>query len=286
MLQTAVKRSLGKNNLSPSLDFESEQFFEINYSANTNHIKSPTISYNPDYNPFHTDSKSNKSSSHPDWQKSFVDYQEKNLEFEEEISQASLFQDENENRIFKCFQIHKRYIVAESQYGLVIVDQHRAHERIMYEHYFRNFSSGNPSSQQELFPNTLELSNADTLLVHDLIIDLKKIGFDVEMLGKNSVVIHGVPAELSGMNSAEILEGVLENYKLNNIEVKLDKRENLARALAKNTCIKAGKELNTEEMQLLLTHLFNCEISTYSSGGKVIWKELELQDLDKLLKNQ
>ena len=286
MLQTAIKRSLGKNNLSPSLDFESEQLFEIQYSSKNKNISPPSVTYNPEYNPFQADSFSKKNKDlNSDWQKSFEEYTGNKIETEPANPNESLFEANQIDQNFRCIQIHRKFIIAESQFGLVMIDQHRAHERIMYEYYYKNLNSHQASSQQELFPNTLELSQSDTQLIQELIPDLKRIGFEVELLGKNSVVIHGKPAELSDMNSSEILEGVLENYKINNLEIKLDKLDNLARSLAKNTCIKSGKELNQEEMQMLLNHLFQCEISSYSPSGKLIWKELEVNEIDKLLKN-
>lgn len=284
MLQTATKRALGKNNLSPSIDFDTEQLLDIDYRSNKA-VKSPEISFDPKYNPFHSTAESDEKFTQ-NWQTRYENYQNQNLEFETETEQKDLFENKTENREFKCFQIHKKFIVAESNHGLLIVDQHRAHERILFEHYFSLYNSENGSCQQELFPNTLELGQADIQLIHELIPDLKKMGFDIALLSKNEVVIHGLPAELSGLNSAEIIEGILENYKINNLEIKLEKQDNLARSIAKNTCIKRGKELSEEEMKLLLNHLFNCEISNYSPSGKIIWKEFELSEIDNFLKNK
>ena len=104
------------------------------------------------------------------------------------------------------------------------------------------------------------------------------------LFGKDTVVIQGIPADLSSLNSAEVLSGLFENYKLNNLDVKLDKSENICRSLAKNTCIKYGKELQTEEMRLLMEHLFACENHSFSPTGKVVYTQISIHEIDKLFK--
>jgi len=183
----------------------------------------------------------------------------------------------------KFFQLQSKFIVAAYADGLLVIDQQRAHERILYEHY-KKAAQHQAHSQQELFPQTIELSGSDMVLLNELNEDLKKLGFDIVPFGKDTVVIQGVPADLSSLNSAEVLHGLLENYKLNNLDVKLDKGENICRSLAKNTGIKYGKELQPEEMRLLMEHLFSCEENLYSPAGKIVFTKLDSFDLDKLFK--
>ena len=104
--------------------------------------------------------------------------------------------------------------------------------------------------------------------------------------GKNEIVVHGVPADLTGQNSIEMIEGILENYKLNNIDVKLEVRENLCRSIAKKTCIQYGKELSMDEMQLLAEHLFSLENYSFSPSGKAIVSVINISDIDKLFKKR
>ncbi|MFL5753020.1 MAG: DNA mismatch repair endonuclease MutL [Bacteroidia bacterium] len=303
MLRTTVKRSLGKNNLAPSLDFETEQSFEFNYSKDNKILTAPKISFNPEYNPFKTNTKTDSDytkSLHKNnlqnWQNLYGDYVSKDkeetkpggLNIESEIEQEKLFDEApaiHPEKV-KSFQLHNKYIVMEAASGLFLVDQQRAHEKILYDHYLQAFSNHAINSQQELFPNTVELSVTDYTLVQELQNDLKTLGFDIENFGKNSVVIHGIPADLHGINSAEMLEGILENFKLNNLEVKLDKRDNLCRAMAKNTCIKYGKALGEEEIKLLLSHLFATETPGYTVNGKNIIVELNINELEKLFKKR
>jgi DNA mismatch repair protein MutL len=288
ILKASVKRALGKNNLGPSIDFDVEQIVEFDYGIKKDALKTPQIKYNPGYNPFSDSAKPGeigKNTSGADWQDLYRDYvspagdntlskQEETL-FHEERPQIALPE--------KFFQLQLKYIVAAFGDGLLLIDQQRAHERILYEHYKRSFLMP-VNSQQELFPLTLELSSADMLLLNELNDDLKKLGFDIVPFGKDTIVIQGVPADLSALNSTEVLQGLLENYKLNNLDVKLEKGENICRSLAKNTCIKYGKELQPEEMKLLMEHLFACQEHSFSPGGKLIYTQIGLSDFDKLFK--
>ncbi len=283
ILKTSVKRALGKNNLAPSIDFDVEQIVEFSYTGNQGVPQAPKIDYNPNYNPFKE--KIETRANNGDWKTLYEDYVK--LAIQPQISQIeteNLFHAQKAEVVFdKVFQLQGKYIVAITGDGLLLIDQQRAHERIMYEHYKK--SAQHPiHSQQELFPQTIELSPADMLLLKDLNDDLKNLGFDIAPFGKDTVVVQGVPADLSSLNSIEVLNGVLENYKLNNLDIKLDKGENICRALAQNTCIKYGKELQTEEMKLLVEHLFACEEHAYSPQGKIVYTQINQTDIDKLFK--
>jgi DNA mismatch repair protein MutL len=298
ILKAAVKRALGKANLAPSLDFDMEQSFDIDYSKPKEDIKAPQISFNKDYNPFKTGGgipkprdyenslyKNNKDNWETLYQTHTSHPQEQFIE--QETQQEQLFEQSRTGvQPGKFFQLHNKYIVCESQEGLLLIDQHRAHERVLYEHYLKAFGSNAIHSQQDLFPQTLEMSAIDFDLIQQLKDELKYLGFEIENLGKNTIVIHGIPADLTGQNSIEVIEGILENYKLNNLDVKLEVRENLCRSVAKNTCIQYGKELSTDEMQLLTEHLFSLEHFSFSPSGKTIVSEMPAADIDKLFKKR
>lgn len=281
ILKTSVKRALGKNNLAPSIDFDVEQIVEFNYGTQSGPVKTPQIQVNPSYNPFSDKKETGKPAS--DWQSLYQDYI--NPGTATSLPEEHMFKKEAELFIVpeKFFQLQLRYIVVAYADGLLLIDQQRAHERVLYEHY-KKASQHQVHSQQELFPQTIELSSADMLLLNELNDDLKKLGFDILPFGKDTVVIQGVPADLSSLNSAEVLHGLLENYKLNNLDVKLDKGENICRSLAKNTSIKYGKELQPEEMRLLMEHLFSCEEHSYSPTGKVVYTKIDTMDMDKLFR--
>lgn len=300
LLHSAVKRALGKANLAPSLDFSSEMSFEIDY---TKRVQPPTVTVNPDYNPFNTGvSKSSSSGSYTtpketplqksnqnNWEKLYDNYNQaeykgelQGFQVEKQAEQAQFAYD---NTIHKAFQLYNKYIIAAHLNGLMVIDQQRAHERILYEHYLatkdRNINS---SSQQVLFPVTMELSPNDFALIESLTSHFKLLGFDIEPFGKNTIVIQGTPAELGEFNTQEMIEGILETYKLNTFDIKLDPFENICRSMAKNAGIKYGKPLEEEEIALMLEHLYLCENPMYSPNGKPIIMEMSKLDIEAFFK--
>ncbi len=295
LLHSAVKRSLGKANLGPSLDFNSEMSFEIDYSKA---VSQPTVTVNPDYNPFNN-SKSTSSYSQPkdtqlqknnkqNWETLYdnynnADYKSENqdLQLEKQAEQISLGY---ENQAGKCFQLYNKYIIAAHEQGLLVIDQQRAHERILYEHYLATKEKNAASSQQVLFPVTIELTPNDFALMETLMPHFKLLGFEIEPFGKNTIVVQGTPAELGEFNTQEMVEGILETYKLNTFDVKIDPFENMCRSMAKSACIKYGKSLEKEEMDLITEHLFLCENPMYTPGGKATIMEMGKTDLEAYFK--
>ncbi len=166
----------------------------------------------------------------------------------------------------------------------MVIDQQGAHERVLYERILDSFEKHRSSTQQELFPKTIELNPSDFALVNDLHAEIQLLGFDISEFGKNTFVIHGVPAETADHDSASLLEGLIENYKQNLQELRSDKRENLARSMARNTAIKSGKTLSQEEMNNLIDELFACKMPYSTPAGKPTISTFSMEDLDKRFK--
>ncbi|HRD39530.1 MAG TPA: hypothetical protein PLC65_12925 [Bacteroidia bacterium] len=207
---------------------------------------------------------------------------------EEELEQNTFSNEtaelNNETVTYKAFQLSGKYIVTSFGQNAVLIDQQRAHERILYEH-FLNIKEQNPNSvQQMLFPIHMELSNNDFVLIQGLKPEFNVLGFDLEPFGKNNIVISGTPAELGELNAQQMIEGILESYKLNLLDKKIDMHDNLCRALAKNTCIKYGKFLDDTEMQTIISHLLNCNEPLYSPNGKPVMMEVEKEEIEKFFK--
>lgn len=296
LLHSAVKRALGKANLSPSLDFSSEMSFEIDY---TKTVSQPKVTVNPDYNPFNTGKSSSGSYSAPkdttlqqhnrqNWESLYdnyskADYRTENQEFqlEKQAEQAAL---DYGNQAGKSFQLYNKYIVAAHGAGLLVIDQQRAHERVLYEHYLATKEKNAASSQQVLFPVTIELTANDFTLMETLMPHFKLLGFEIEPFGKNTIVVQGTPAELGEFNTQEMVEGILETYKLNTFDVKIDPFENMCRSMAKSACIKYGKSLEKEEIDLIVEHLFLCENPMYSPNGKPTMMEMGKAELEAFFK--
>jgi DNA mismatch repair protein MutL len=301
LLHSAVKRALGKANLAPSLDFNSEMSFEIDY---TKSVAQPTVTVNKDYNPFSTGASKSTSSGYSqprqdtdlqkhnkqNWENLYHNYantdfkgENENLQLEKKSEQIKL---DHDVATHKGFQLYNKYIVSAHENGLLVIDQQRAHERILYEHYIATKDKNSATStQQILFPVTIELTPNDYLLLETLMPHFKVLGFEIEPFGKNTVVVQGTPAELGEFNTLEMVEGILETYKLNTFDVKIDPFENMCKSMAKSAGIKYGKSLDEQEITLMLEHLFLCENPMYSPNGKPVIMEMSKIELDAFLKD-
>ena len=171
------------------------------------------------------------------------------------------------------FQVHQHYIAMQVKSGLMLVDQQAAHERILYEQYGqsleRNTDRFSPAvSQQTLFPSTVHLSPTDIGLVRELQDEIRSLGFDVTVLSNDTLVINGIPVGVKGGTETQVLEGLIEQYKNNQAQLSLGKRDNVARSIAKRMSVRPAQKLSPAEMTSLIDRLFACENPTYAPDGR------------------
>ena len=289
LLTSAVKRALGKAGAPASLDFNQETSF-MEPAIQGKIYTQPQVSYNPNYNPFSnptslTQSSDLQKANRQNWESLFDGFKTNPLTTQTNNEQQQVIEPIKKEAVdFSVFQLSFKYMITSYNKNVLIVDQQRAHERIVYEHYLNSLTNHPISSQQLLFPEQLELSANDFLLVKDLLPEFKQLGFDMEVFGKNSMVINGTPTDMQEFNVVETIEGVIETYRLNTMDVKVEKHDNLCRSIARNTCIKYGKVLEAEEMKLLLNSLFDCENPLYTAGGKLVMMEVEYSEIEKFFK--
>ena len=297
-LRSAVKKSLGQFNIAPSIDFNQEaHLYNMPLKPLDGIFKQPTIKVDPNYNPFEKDSATaykpsdRELSNRSNWEKMYSRHADNQLEIEikkeEEIQQTinTAWEHElHESNKKSTYQLHNKYILSHLKTGFMVIDQQGAHERILYERVFETFEKHKSITQQELFPKTIELNATDFALVKELQTEIKEIGFDISEFGKNTYIIHGVPADTIDHDSAALLEGLIENYKQNLQELKTNKRENLARSMARNMSIKSGKVLTQEEMNNLIDELFACKMPYSTPSGKPAITTFSIDELDKRFK--
>jgi DNA mismatch repair protein MutL len=292
-LRSSVKKSLGQFNIAPSLDFDQEEhLFNIPLKPTDGIIKQPTIKVNPDFNPFKTGSAASEKqiSNQKNWERMYSRHADNQLAFEikkeeeQQLINTEWDKDLGETSKKQVYQLHNKYILSHIKTGFIIIDQQGAHERILYERLMDAFEKQKAYTQQELFPKTIELNAADFSLVKELENEIKAIGFDMSEFGKNTFVIHGIPADMGDADSVQLLEGLLDNYKQNLQELKSDKRENISRSMAQNMAIKSGKILAQEEMNNLIDELFACKMPYTTPSGKPTITTFSIDDLDKRFK--
>ena len=295
IIRSAVKRSLGRYNISPTLDFNQETGFSQMISPKAfEDIVPPAIAFNPDFNPFSSEKKEreipflrNSQQERKTLTKNWGSLYEI---VQPEAQQSGLELDGNQQveigkQVFKSigkqlFQLHNRFIISQIKSGFMLIDQQAAHERILFERFLEHLESRQGASQQSLFPQTVTLNTVDFELVKELLTDIQSLGFQIREFGKNTMIIEGVPADIGkNISELEILEHLLEGFKNNQSALKLNKRDSLARALARNTSIKSGQILSSEEMNLLIDELFACEMPNTSLSGKPVISTFTLEEL-------
>lgn len=295
IIHSAVKRSLGRFNITPTIDFEQETGFSRMITPKPlDEIVPPSVSFNPDFNPFgNTKSSGSRelpflrdvkpTSSTRNWG-SLYEVTQFDQPQQAEIPLPQTHRDETFEPQQKQFiQLHNRFIVSQIKSGMMLVDQQAAHERILYERFLLHLEDRKGASQQSLFPQTVTLSPNDYELVRGMLEDIKALGFDVREFGKNTLIIDGIPVDLGSakINETALFEKLIEGFKNSQQDLKLDKRDALARSMARNSAIRAGAVLSQQEMVALIEELFICKMPNISIGGKSIVKTLSLEELSK-----
>lgn len=300
LVKAAVKKSLGTHSITPPLDFE----HNINFDALSNYNHSKTIQGDNERLETNFTAKSFnpiQKSSHQDWQKLYEGFErvpEKNGEEKEETPSSVRVEsaaNNMESGVSKdllytenasTFQLHGRYIITQIKSGVLVVDQQAAHERILYERYLAMLHNKVGASQQFLFPQSVQLSPGDFALIAEMEEEIRSLGFMFNIFSNNTVVINGVPADVQSGSEKELFEGLIEQFKMNRSELKLDKKENLARALARRSAIRSGTKLTLLEMNTLIDELFACKFPNYTPTGNLTIVTMEIGKIAKLFNRQ
>ena len=151
---------------------------------------------------------------------------------------------------------------------MMIIDQQAAHERILFEKFLNQFKNQSGASQQSLFPQAITFSAADFTLVLEMQQEIEALGFKIEVFGKNTFIVNGIPGNVSTGREKELFEGLIEQFKMNQSELAVPIRENLARSLAKRASLKSGQPLERQEMQSVVDNLFACSTPNYAPDGR------------------
>ena len=179
-------------------------------------------------------------------------------------------------------QLHNQYILSQTPTGFILINQQAAHERIIYERLQEAAKGKAVATQRSMFPVTIELAPADTVLLEDLMNDLQQLGYMIEPFGKNTFVIQGTPADVTQGNEKQVIDSLLEQYKHFSNDLKFSKREKLIRSLAWQQSIKAGRQLSEKEMEALVEDLFKCKQPNSSPNGNPTYLEFKKDALEKM----
>lgn len=278
IMHSAVRKAIGQNNLAPTLDFDINPNMGIDFgeaSRMDRPVVTPKVDFDPSFNPFKISPIRHQQQN---WRIAYdtsgdtvantqVDDNEKVINIPEE-EQKSLF-----------IQLQQSYIVTTVKSGILVVDQHLAHERILYEKYLKEMETDVIASQQELFPHHISLNINDASILKELKPELEKMGFSIEAMNNTTFVINGTPVDCKGSDAVSIIEKILEDYKTNLSGNQSDKKLNLARSLASQMAVKAGQTLSSVEMQDIIDRLFGCAVAEVAPNGKKIFTIINADDI-------
>ena len=181
----------------------------------------------------------------------------------------------------KVLQLKQRYILTPVKSGLMVIDQRRAHERILFEQFLEVLKSDSVASQQQLFPQTIELNPADAAVLRSILEDLLSLGFDIREFGKDTFVINGTPGVLDVTSPELIVEKLLEEYKNSPVDARTKAKEQIALSLAKASALNYGIDLKQEEVDHLIDNLFACSTPNFTPDGKKVLNIIPLEDIEK-----
>ncbi len=289
VLTAAVKDAIGRFVEIPTFEFDTEGAPEIpvfDADSQTERPSPPQVSYNPQYNPFNR--KTAQQSTVPEqWEELYAGA------IKESEKQTDLFDVQStdigqENSLIAekspiHYQYKGCYIMTAVKSGLMIIDQHRAHIRVLYEEYLHRRQEQNTNIQKLLFPEMLELSPSDVVVMEKILPQLTEMGFELTSLGGGSYAVNGVPAGLEGLNFMTLLKSMVEIAKEKTIELHEELQEMLALNLARHAAIPYGQILGNEEMEHLVNQLFSCSNVNYTPEGKSIMTILKQESIEKML---
>ena len=291
IILAAVKESLGRFNAVPTIDFDVEgkpQDIPVYNPASSkaSPVSAPRINVDEGYNPFRNSSVQRREVPR-DWQMLYPDEHDDSLvvppsqgsdTFDEQMGISDI------ERSAQHYQYRGQYIVTEVRSGLMIVDQHRAHTRILYNKY-RNFLSGQPApSQGLLFPELVQFSMSDAPLLEEIQDELRTLGFEFSSLGGGSYSVQGIPAGVEGIEPRQLLTDIIETLKEGGQKMEDELHHRMALAMAQDAAIPVGNVLTQQEMENLVDELFQQSEPNYAPDGKTIVTILPHETLEKLFR--
>ena len=279
LILVGIKEALGKFDAVPNIDFTKAKDFEIPvYNKTQSPIASPTIKVDSNYDPFKPAATSK------DWSRLY-DNLLKQTDEKAEVKEDNLF---GENRLPEdeisthYYQYKGQYIIVASRSGLMIVDQHRAHIRVLYDKYIRQITNRPAATQGCLFPDLIEVTAQEQELMETILSDLQHIGFDIVSLGTGSYSLNGVPADVDAASAKKIIQEILNSLQEGVEKDAEEYRKSIALSMAQQTSIVTGQALSSEEMDSLMSSLLQSSNPNSTPNGKTIIKVITDYELTKL----
>lgn len=298
MLKSTVKHSLGQFNVVPALDFEQDQNLDTPYSYKNKQVGIPQVVVDASFNPFETTVKTSKGNNSTGsykkpnvegWENLYAGLETKvesnvsHLEFESEVVNSSIFDDEKESiePTTTTFQLRKKFIITTIKSGMVVINQSRAHQRVLYENFLKNITIKEAVSQQLLFPLTLSFSPGEMNILKGIKDNLCTVGFVFGDLDDEGVEIKGVPVLVAESEVQMIMEQLMSDFQQEVPGDSFSQSDMLAKTLAKTLSVKTGESLDEFSQVKLVNDLFACKETTLSPFNKKVYVTITENDIER-----
>lgn len=311
ILAAATKESLGRFIAVPQIDFYTDDAPEMPAFNKHTVVSTPEIGIDPTYNPFNQNSGrggAESRSTHAvasattNWELLYQNFEKNKQEAFENLSavnanqpsvgvELSPFESEGKEQgvlistdlaPVMCVQLKGRYILSPVKSGLMIVDQHRAHVKVLYEQYMKQIDGKNITSQSVLFPDVLHLTSSQSLILRELLPEMEKIGFSLSALSGDDWSVNAVPYGMNNVNIKDILLDVIEAFTKGGDSISTKVYSHLALCVAQASALPYGKELSADEMDELLAGLLRLSTPNYTPDGKNIFSILSNEQIEKM----
>ena len=316
ILLAAVREALGKHGVVPSLEFNTEGRPDIPvFTPGGNDVPAPQIDVNPDYNPFATSPSylsgkgggaggssytyNNKPAVDRHWQNAYAaafpdkketDFGEMpDLPADQDAPAAQMFQSlptEEQGEMKKSeadyFQFRGQYIITPVKSGLMLIDQHRAHVRILYDRFMARFADKPSVTQRLLFPQRLTLPPSEAVAFEKMMQDLQSVGFEVSSLGGGDFSVLGTPAGTEGLDASELLQDILQETLDGKSDAADGIRHRIALTLARRAAMPVGEYLSGAEMSALVDQLFSTGTPNFTPDGQTVLVIMAVENIEKL----
>ncbi|RKW63780.1 MAG: DNA mismatch repair endonuclease MutL [Prevotella sp.] len=288
ILSASVREAVGLFNDVPTIDFDTEGRPDIPvYNPNEN-APAPKVNYNPHYNPFDdTPQATLQSKNNSRWEDLYAGLQSSeepdlglfpDTDKEEEGTVSRMIEDKSPAH----YQYKGRYVMTAVKSGLLVIDQHRAHVRILFEQYLRQVAQRSGTSQKVLFPEVVQFTASEDLVAQKIMPDLQGLGFELTDLGARNYAVNAIPAGLEGVNPIEMIRDMVATAMEKGAGLHDDVNQALALSLARNAAIPYGQVLGNDEMESLVNALFACQNVNYTPNGQKILAIMAQTDLEQL----
>ena len=302
ILAAGVKETLGRFSEVPSIDFDTQDAPTIPAYSNHVEVHHPEIEVDTSYNPFKENASSGTArhqrpsagnAAVSNWDELFANFERKKREGLEQqdggepqpVVEAA---GEQENQLplghlhSVYLQLKGRYILSPAKSGLMVIDQHRAHVRILFDRYIGGIHAGNLSSQAVLFPEVLHLGAAQSVTLEGLLPEMEQLGFSLSHLSGNDWSINAIPSGLDGVDASTMVNNIIASVDDGGAPVKKRILEHLASSLAQSAAIPVGRTLMQEEMEVLVADLLKLPEPNYTPDGKTIITVIPMEQINKL----